>query len=126
MRICFTKSDESGQVKQYIVERDSRDIPLVDLSGMSLAEADNIMQQWAYETLDGDDVPMCNVSMVKLPEGYQGFFIHMDHRLIDSCGIVVLINDLMQLYTHYRYGGKYPEDLADFEMVLEKDLKKNK
>lgn len=124
MRIRFTKPDESGQVKQYIVERDSRDIPLVDLSGMSLAEADNIMQQWAYETLDGDDVPMCNVSMVKLPEGYQGFFIHMDHRLIDSCGIVVLINDLMQLYTHYRFGGKYPEDLADFEMVLEKDLKK--
>lgn len=30
----------------------------------------------------------------------------------------------MQLYTHYRFGSEYPKDLADFEMVLEKDLKK--
>ncbi len=61
---------------------------------------------------------------MKLPEGYNGFFIHMDHRLIDSCGLVVMINDLMQLYTHYRFKAAYPDDLADFETVLDKDLKK--
>lgn len=124
MRIRFTKPDEKGEVMQYIVDRDTRDIPVVDLSGMTMQDADRQMQQWAYETLDGDDVPMCNVSMMKLPDGFNGFFIHMDHRLIDSCGIVVLINDVMQLYTHYRFGSEYPKDLADFEMVLEKDLAK--
>lgn len=124
MRIRFTKPDAKGEIKQYIVKKDSRDIPLKDLSGMSLAEADNLMQQWAYETFDGDDIPMCDVTMVKLPEGYNGFFIHMDHRLIDSCGLVVMINDLMQLYTHYRFNSPYPEDLADFEEVLVKDLKR--
>lgn len=124
MRIRFTKPDDKGQVKQYLVEKEKRDIPLKDLSGMSLAEADKLMQQWAYETFDGDDIPLCDVTMVKLPEGFNGFFIHMDHRLIDSCGLVVMINDLMQLYTHYRFGSEYPKDLADFEMVLEKDLKK--
>lgn len=122
MRIRFTKPDEKGEIKQYIVKKDSRDIPLKDLSGMSLDEADHLMQQWAYETFDGDDIPLCDVTMVKLPEGYNGFFIHMDHRLIDSCGIVVMINDLMQLYTHYRFGSEYPKDLADFEEVLKKDL----
>ena len=124
MRVRFTKPDDKGQVKQYIVEKETRDIPLKDLSGMSMAAADNLMQQWAYETFDGDDIPMCDVTMVKLPEGFNGFFIHMDHRLIDSCGLVVMINDLMQLYTHYRFGSEFPKDLADFEMVLEKDLKK--
>lgn len=67
---------------------------------------------------------MCDVTMLKLPEGYQGFFIHMDHRLIDSCGLVVMINDLMQLYTHYCFSSEYPQDLAEFEKVLEKDLKR--
>ena len=124
MRLRFTKPDAKGTVKQYIAAKDSRDIPLKDLSGMSLAEADHLMQQWAYETLDGDDIPMCNVTMLKLPEGYNGFFIHMDHRLIDSCGLVVMINDLMQLYTHYKFQSEYPADLADFETVLEKDLKR--
>ncbi|MDE6760128.1 MAG: chromosome condensation protein [Lachnospiraceae bacterium] len=124
MRVRFTKPDKNGEVKQYIVKKDTRDIPFKDLSGMSMADADHLMQQWAYETFDGDDIPLCDVTMVKLPEGYNGFFIHMDHRLIDSCGMVVMINDLMQLYTHYRFGSGYPEDLADFETVLDKDLKK--
>lgn len=124
MRVRFTKPDEKGEVKQYIVEKETRDIPLIDLSGMSLAEADQRMQQWAYETFEGDDIPLCDVSMVKLPEGYNGFFIHMDHRLIDSCGLVVMINDLMGLYTHFRFGTEYPEDLADYEEVLAKDLKR--
>ena len=124
MRIRFTKPDAKGEVKQYIVEKETRDIPLKDLSGMSLSEADRVMQQWAYETFDGNDIPMCDVTMLRLPEGYNGFFIHMDHRLIDSCGLVVMINDLMQLYTHYRFKAPYPDDLADFEEVLAKDLKR--
>lgn len=124
MRIRFTKPDTKGDVEQYIIKKDTRDIPIKDLSGMSLAEADNLMQQWAYETFDGDDIPLCDVTMLKLPEGFNGFFIHMDHRLIDSCGIVVMINDIMQLYTHFRFKSEYPQDLANFEEVLVKDLKK--
>lgn len=124
MRIRFTKPDENGEIRQYIMEKDTRDIPLKDLSGMSLEEADAMMQQWAYQTFNGDDISLCDVIMLKLPGGYNGFFIHMDHRLIDSCGLVVMVNDLMQLYTHFRFKSEYPKDLADFEKVLAKDLKK--
>lgn len=126
MRLRFTKPDEKGEIEQYLADKETRDIPIKDLSGMSMAEADNLMQQWAYETFDGDDIPMCDVTMVKLPEGFNGFFIHMDHRLIDSCGMVVMINDLMQLYTHFRFQSPYPDNLADFEEVLAKDLKRAK
>ncbi|MBR6222514.1 MAG: chromosome condensation protein [Lachnospiraceae bacterium] len=124
LRLQFTKPDKKGNIKQYIVDKYKADIPVKDFTGMSLKEADDIMQSMAYETLDGDDRPMCEIMMVRLAEGYNGFFIHMDHRLIDSCGIVVMVNDIMQLYTHYRFGAEYPQDLADFEKVLENDLKK--
>lgn len=124
MRIRFTKPDREGEIKQYLVAKETRDIPMKDLSGMSMEEADSLMQQWAYETFDGNDIPLCDVIMVRLPDGYNGFFIHMDHRLIDSCGLVVMINDLMQLYTHYRFQSPYPDNLADFEEVLAKDLKR--
>ena len=124
MRLRFTKPDGKGEVQQYVAEKDSRDIPIKDLSGMSMEEADRLMQQWAYETFEGDEIPLCDVTMLKLPDGYNGFFIHMDHRLIDSCGLVVMVNDLMQLYTHYRFGSEYPQELADFETVLAKDLKR--
>ena len=124
LRLRFTKPDAKGNIKQYLVKKDSRDIPLKDLSGMTMKEADDLMQQWAYETLDGDNRPMCDIYMMKLPEGYNGFFIHMDHRLIDSCGLVVMVTDLMALYTHYKYGSEFPADLADFEKVLASDIAK--
>ena len=74
-RVRFTKPDKEGNVKQYIEKQDPRDIELKDLSGMeSLAKADELMQQWAYETFDGNNIPMCEFTMLKLPEGYNGFF----------------------------------------------------
>ena len=124
LRLRFTAPDKDGNVTQYIVKKDSTDIPIKDLTHMTMNEADNLMQSWAYETLDGNNRSMCQFYLMKLPDGYNGFFVHMDHRLIDSCGLVVMVTDLMQLYTHYAFGTKHPDDLADFEKVLESDLKK--
>ena len=46
-RIRFTKPDKDGNVQQYLVKQDPRDIGFKDLSGMgSLAKADELMQQW--------------------------------------------------------------------------------
>ncbi|MCR4832461.1 MAG: chromosome condensation protein [Butyrivibrio sp.] len=124
LQVQFTKPDNSGEIFQYIPEKRIIPISCKDLSEMSLTEADNIMQSWAYHTFDGDDIPMCEFILVKLPDNYNGFFIHIDHRLMDSCALVIMINDIMSLYTHYRFGSDYPEALADYETVLVSDLKK--
>ena len=64
MRIRFTKPDGKGRIKQYIAEKETRDIPIKDLSGMSLPEAAGLLQEGAYEGFDGDDSALCDVSMV--------------------------------------------------------------
>ena len=124
MRVQFTKPDKNGEILQYLVDDYKGEIPVKDLSNMTMEEADATMQSWAYNTIDGDEVPMFEIFMMKLPDGYRGFFLHMDHRLIDSCGVVVLTNDIMSLYTHYKFDAEMPDDLADYEEVLQKDLKK--
>ncbi len=125
MRVQFTKADDNGDVKQYILTKEHREIAFKDLSELTMNQADELMQKWAYQTFDGDDIPMCEVTMVQLPEGYKGFFVHMDHRLIDSCGVMVMTNDILSLYTHFKFGTDYPEDLADFQKVLEADIRKS-
>ncbi len=124
MRVQFTKPDKNGEVKQYIPDEDNIEIKMKDLSDLTMEEADETMQNWAYQTFDGNDIPMCEVFLMKLPDGFNGFFIHIDHRLMDSCGVVIMINDIMSLYTHFRFDSEYPADLADYETVLESDLKK--
>ena len=68
---------------------------------------------------------MVEITMVKMPEGYNGMYIHIDHRLVDSSGLIVMVNDIMELYCHYRFGSEYPKPLASFEEVLISDLKKS-
>ena len=43
MRLRFTKPDKDGNITQYIAKSNPGDIPLKDLSGMSMAEADDLM-----------------------------------------------------------------------------------
>ena len=122
LRLRMTKPDKNGDVKQYLVQSDRRDIPLRDLSDMTMSEADQTMQQWAYNTFDGDDIPLCEFFLMLLPDNYKGFFVHMDHRLIDSVGMGIMVDDILQLYSHYKFGTPMPEDLPDFEKVLQDDL----
>ena len=124
LRLRFTKPDENGEIKQYIAECEPEDYEIKDLTGMTMKEADDVMQHWAYETFDGDDIPMCEFRIVKLPENYTGFFVHMDHRLNDSVGVAVMATDIMNLYKHLKFGEDYPAPLADFEKVLISDLQK--
>lgn len=124
MRVRFTKPDKNGDILQYLSNDENYNIPLKDLSDMTMDKANETMQSWAYNTFDGDDIPMFEIFLMKLPDGYNGFFLHMDHRLIDSCGVTVLTNDIMSLYTHFRFDAPMPADLADYETVLQNDLKK--
>lgn len=124
LRLRFTKPDENGEILQYIADYEPEDMEVRDLTDMTLKEADDTMQKWAYNTFDGDDIPMCEFFIVKLPEGYTGFFVHMDHRLNDSVGVAVMATDIMNVYKHVKFGDEMPAPLADFEKVLIRDLEK--
>ena len=122
LRVRF-HSDEEKTV-QYIVPNDPRDIPVINLQDKTMEEADAIMQQWAYETFDGNDIPMFEFRMMMLPDGYNGFFLHVDHRLADSAGLVVMITDLIAIYCHFAMKAPMPDDLSSFRDQLETDLNK--
>lgn len=120
----FTKPDEDGNIMQYLVNKAPSSIKILKLDQLSFEKADATLQKMAYSTFDGDDIPMYEFYFVMMPEGYNGFFVHMDHRLIDSCGLAVMVEDIIKLYAHFKYNKAYPEDLADYTKVLESDLSK--
>lgn len=123
LRIRFTR-DEDGKLMQYVVDHDPRDIPFEDFRDRTMEEVDRIFGERAYTPMPDIDAPLCDISMVALPDNYNGFFMHLDHRLLDSAGLNVMINDLMELYCHYAFGSDYPQEMGSYVAVLEKDLKK--
>lgn len=126
LRIRLTKPDENGDVMQYIAPDDPRDIELVDLSGKSEDEIQKILDEWSFKPFSEPDAPMATIKMIKMPDGYQGLYISIDHRLTDSSGIIVIINDIMELYCHYVFDSPYPQPLPLYTDALIKDLEKEK
>lgn len=124
LRLRFTKPDAKGMVLQYVAPSDDRDIPYKDLSDMTMDKADELMQNWAYETFDGNDIPMVVITMMKLPDSYNGIYIHIDHRLADSSGLIAMTEDLMAVYCHFAFGAPLPDAPASYLQMLEKDLAK--
>lgn len=125
LRIRFTKVDSNGEVRQYVVSHDDRDIDYENLSWLSGDDAYHRMEEWSRIPFDGDNIPMNVIKMISLPGGYNGLYIKIDHRLMDSCGAIVMVNDIMELYCHYKFGTPYPEDMASFTDMVERDLKKS-
>ncbi len=124
LNLRFTEPDENGEIKQYFQRKSQKTIKILNFSSMSMEEAESAFQSMAYETFDGANRAMYEFLMVMLPNGYNGFFAHLDHRLIDSCGLAVMVKDIMALYAHYKFGKEYPEELAGFEKMLTQDLMK--
>lgn len=122
LRIRFTAPDKNGDVKQYIAPRDTRDIEFYDLSEKSREEIDLTMNAWAFRSFSEPNAPMAEIKMIKMPDGYQGLFVSIDHRLADSSAVIVMINDIMELYCHYAFGSPYPAPLPSYVDALEKDL----
>ncbi len=124
LRTRFTAPDAAGKIQQYIVPQETRDIRYENFSGLSNEEAYGRLAAWSKETFDGHDVPMNEFVMVTMPDGYNGIFVKVDHRLLDSCGVTVMVNDIMELYCHFRFQAPFPEQMASYTDMLEKDLTK--
>lgn len=124
LRVRFTKPDETGMVKQYVAAHEDRDIRYENLAGLSMEEADRLLQEWSCQVFEGDNIPMNEFVMVSLPEGYNGLFFRIDHRLIDSCGVIIMVNDIMELYCHFLFQSPYPEALSSYQDMVKRDLEK--
>ncbi len=125
LRVRFTAPDKNDEIKQYVIPEEHRDIRYVDLSGKSDEDAYNTMLQWSKIPFTGSNIPLSEFIMITLPGGFNGMYLKVDHRLADSCAVTVMVNDIMELYCHYRFGSAYPEDLSSYTDMVEKDLKKS-
>lgn len=124
LRIRFTPPDDSGEIRQYIAPFDSRDIRFVDFTGKSQEEIQKTLYDWTAVPFARYDSPMNEFVMVSLPDGYQGMYLLFDHMLTDSCGVIAMVKDIMELYSHYVFGTPYPQPLLSYRDAAEADLKK--
>lgn len=123
MRLRFIKDPDDNQtVYQYVVPHEERDIPLVDFSKWNEEEAHNEMRKWTAIPFEPFGKPLNKVVMIKLPNGYNGIYLNVNHMTMDSSSIIGFDRYVLESYCSMKYGTDMPSPLRSYIYQLEKDL----
>lgn len=122
MRLRFA-ADKEGNLYQYIVDKEERDIEYVDFTGKTMEEAEAIMTGWTQVPFKREDSPMNRVVMIKTPDGYQGLYLLVDHMTMDAQSLICFLRDIIELYCSTMYEGvPAPKEMASYLEQIQKDL----
>lgn len=121
MRLRFVK-DEDGTVYQYIAPFEEREIEYKDFSHWKEEDAHNEMRRWTAIPFERYNSPMNKVVMVKLPGGYCGIYLKVDHMTMDSSSLIGFDKAVLQIYCSLMYGTEMPAPMQPYIRQLEKDL----
>lgn len=122
MRIRFTQ-DENGEIMQYVVPKEDREIPFFEFGHWKYEDAENEMKNWTSVPFERFDSPMNKIVMISMPDGFKGVYLLVDHMTMDAQAIVLFLKDVIQVYCSKKYNYDYPKPLQSYIKALEKDLK---
>lgn len=115
--------DKDGTVYQYVVKEETGEIEHFDFTGWREEDAEKKLGQWTEIPFARYDSPMHRIVMVKMPDGYQGLYICVDHMTMDAQSLIVFFKDVIELYCNRLYEGiSYPKEMSSYIRQLEKDL----
>lgn len=122
MRIRFAE-DKEGNVYQYMVKEETAEIRHFDFTGWKPEHADDKLTEWTSTPFEPYDTPMHEIVMIKMPDGFQGIYIKVNHLIMDAQSLIAFFKDIIELYCSKIYEEiDYPKEMASYIKQLEKDL----
>ena len=123
MRLRFSVQ-EDGSLMQYLIPREDRDIRFFDFSQWNEDDAHREMENWTKIPFDVNNGPMNEVVMIRLPGGYTGLYMKVQHMTLDSQGITSFYGYVLQMYCYKMFEDTpAPKPPMSYLKQLELDLK---
>ena len=115
--------DEDGTWYQYIADEEGREVEFHDFTDGTEEAAYQIMHDWTIVPFDHHEKPLNRVVMIKMPDGWNGVYLLVDHLTMDAQSLVCFLKDVIELYCSRMYEGvPAPKPMASYIEQLEKDL----
>jgi amino acid adenylation domain-containing protein len=121
LRTTFAEVD--GEPVQVIAPYSHRELPLIDLSELPLAEREEEVQRYARQEsqrpVDLAQGPLARMEVVRLQEDEHVVLVGMHHIIYDGWSLAVLRRELLSLYQAFAAGlpsplSELPIQYADF------------
>lgn len=124
MRLRFAH-DKEGNEYQYVVKEDNSEIAHFDFYGWKMEDAEAKMREWTEIPFERYDASMHRIVMIRLPNGFQGTYVCVDHMTMDAQSLILFYRDIIEIYSHKMFGDEviaYPKAMTSYIKQLEKDL----
>lgn len=122
MRLRFTE-DKEGNVWQYVVEKEERELELFDFTGWEGWAAEMRMRKWTSIPFEQYDAPRNRVVAIVTPDGYQGLYLLADRMTMDEYAMQMFLKDVVDIYCCIKFDDiDEPKKMASYMEQVEKDL----
>lgn len=119
-RLRITKLNR--KVKQYFTDKEELDIKMLDFSGQTEENMDKCLHRFAKKPIRIYNKPMTRVFLVRSWNGLNGIYFGVSHLILDSWGICVFLQYVMEVYEALKNETPMPTPLNSLETLLQKDL----
>lgn len=120
-RIRFCQTD-NGEVMQYIVEKETRDIAYFDFRHWKMEDAEKEMKKWTEVPFERYNSPMNRIVMIDMPDGFKGVYLLVDHMTMDAQALITFLSDVIMIYSRKKYNYSYTNPAASYIEAIEKDF----
>lgn len=121
MRLGFLP-DEQYQMVQFIQEKSSMQVELLDLTDISREEANAKLAEMAKVPVPMGGLNIHEIKIVKFSDGYAGFFMRLHHVAMDAYSVKVFMKDIMEIYLNKLDGRPYPKPMKPYLPALMKEF----
>ncbi len=119
-RLRFTKIER--KIKQYFIPTEQPHIEVLDFSGKTQADMDKCFYNYAHKPFKFIDKPMSKVFLVHSWNGMDGIYFGVSHMILDSWGICVFLQFVMEVYESMKNSTPLPKPLSPLEPMLQEEL----
>ena len=119
-RLRFTKIDR--KIKQYFIPTERPQTEVLDFSGKTQADMDKCLYKYAHTPFKIIDKPMSKVFLLHSWDGMDGIYFGVSHMILDSWGICVFLQFVMEVYEAMKSGNPMPKPLSPLEPMLQQEL----
>lgn len=119
-RLRITKNGR--KIQQYFADREKPDIKTLDFTGQTEESMDKCLHAYAKKPIRIFNRSMTRVFLVHSWNGLDGIYFGVSHLILDSWGICVFLQYVMEVYDALLNSTPLPKPLKSLESLLQKDL----
>ncbi len=121
-RLRFWKDPETDEIWQYIVPYENEYFEYYDFSEWPEEKAEEVMDRWTSQPFDTFGGKLCRIALIRLPNGWNGYYMNLHHMTMDASSIITFTRDVMDIYCSLMYNQPYPAPMMPYFDSVKKEL----